>query len=113
MKEKGKISYPFLGVRYVLIDEDFQKENNLPVDYGALVVRGENQGEVPIISGSAADKAGVEENDIILEINGEKITADNPLAYLVAKYEAGEIITLKLLHKGQERTAQATLGERQ
>jgi len=108
---KGKISYPFLGVRYVLIDKTIQDKNNLPVDYGALVVRGDDPSEPAVMPGSAADKAGIVENDIILEIDGTKITQKNTLSKLILKYNVGDKIILKILHRGEEKIVEAELGE--
>lgn len=109
---EGKISYPFLGVRYILITPEIQEENSLSVDYGALIVRGEKAGELAIVPGGPADKADLEENDIILEINGERIDSDNPLADVVQEYNIGDRINLKILHKGEEKEVQVELEER-
>jgi len=111
VKTSGKISFPFLGVRYVLINEEIQKKNNLPVDYGAWVQKG-SQGESAIFPGSAAEKAGLKEGDIILEFNGEKITTENTLAKIIMKYNPGDKITLKILREGKEIIVEVTLGER-
>lgn len=112
VQSKGKITYPFLGVRYVAVTEELAEKNKFPVDYGALVARGETMEDIAVVPGSAADKAGIVENDIILEINGEKITQDDALAKIIQKYRSGDTITLKILHKGEEKEVQATLGER-
>jgi serine protease Do len=109
---EGKITYPFLGVRYILITPEVQKENNLSVGHGALIVRGENMSDLAVVPGSPADKADLEENDIILEINGEKINSDNPLADVIQEYGIGERISLKILHKGEEKEIQVELEER-
>ena len=45
VKKYGKIVKPFLGVRYLMINEAIAKANNLSVDYGALIQRGENVGQ--------------------------------------------------------------------
>jgi len=111
VKTSGKISYPFLGVRYVLINEKIQKENNLPVDYGAWVQKGAG-GEAAISPGSEAEKAGLKEGDIILEFNDEKITTENTLAKIIMKYNPGEKVTLKILREGKEKIFEVTLGER-
>jgi len=112
VKSSGKIVYPFLGVRYVTINDDIKEKNNLPVNYGAWVTKGDNTGESAIYSGSPAQKAGLKEGDIILEFNGEKITTENSLAKILAKYNPGDTVTLKVLRNGQEKTFQATLSER-
>lgn len=111
VKTLGKIVYPFLGVRYILITEKIQKENNLPVDYGVWVIKGE-QGEAAIYPGSTAETVGLKEKDIILEFNGEKITSDNSLAKIIMEYSPGDKVILKILQEGKEKIIQATLGER-
>jgi len=112
VKASGKIIYPFLGVRYVIITDQIQKDNNLPVNYGALVARSEQTGEAAIFPGSPAQKAGLEEGDIILEFNNEKINTDNSLAKIIIKYNPGDQVTLKILRNGQEKTVSLNLGER-
>lgn len=111
VKKIGKIVYPFLGVRYVLITETIKEKNNLPVDYGAWIKSGP-EGEPAVTSGSAAEKAGLKEGDIILEFNGEKITTENTLAKIIMKYNPGDKVVLKILSKGQEKNIEVVLGER-
>jgi len=111
IKNTGKIAYPFLGVRYILVTEKIQKEKNLTVNYGALITKGE-KGEAAINPGSAAEKAGLQENDIVLEFNGEKITTDNSLAKIIQKYNPGDRISLKIIRGKEEKTLEVILGER-
>ncbi len=107
----NKIIYPFLGVRYVLIDSQVKQKYNLAVDYGALVLPGSN-GEPAVTSGSAADKAGIKAKDVILELSGEKISTDNPLSKIILKYNPGDTVTLHILRGEKETTLDITLGER-
>jgi len=109
--ETNKITYPFLGVRYVLVDEDVKKEYKLSVDYGALVLKGE-KGELAITADSAADRAGIKENDVVLSINGEKITKNNSMAKIIQKHNVGEKVTLHILRGDKEIDVDVTLGER-
>lgn len=111
IKETGKIVRPYLGVRYVPITKDISEQNKLTVDYGALVVPGNGLGQVAVVSGSPADKAGIVENDIILEINGDKINAEHSLIQLIQQYKVGQQIELKILSKGKEKTVKLTLEE--
>lgn len=110
-KERGKITYAFLGIRYILITETIQKKYNLPVNYGVLIVKGD-KGESAIFPNSPAQKAGLKEGDIILEFNGQKITPQNSLAKLISRCNPGEKITLKVLRDGEEFNIKITLGER-
>lgn len=110
IKASGKIVYPFLGVRYVLVTESIQKENNLGSSYGAWIVSG--RGEPAIAKGSAAEKAELKENDIILEFNGEKITAENSLGKIIVKYNPGDEIVLKVLRGQEEKTVNIVLDQR-
>jgi len=111
VKEIGKIVYPFLGVRYILIDQDVKEEKDLPVDYGALIIVGPN-GEQAIWPDSAAERIGLEEGDIILEFNNQKITRENSLVKLITKYKPGDRVTLKYRQGDEEKIAEIVLGER-
>ena len=108
----GKITYPFLGVRSVAINDQVQKDNNLPVNYGAWVISGNNVGEVAVLPDSAAAKAGIKDKDIILEVNNKKITEQDTLLEIIQGYNAGETITMKILSDSKEKTIKVTLGER-
>ncbi|MDP1629146.1 MAG: trypsin-like peptidase domain-containing protein [bacterium] len=112
VKKEGRIVIPFLGVRYAIINNSLKEKNNLLFNYGALVRRGESADELAVIPGSPADKAGIAENDIILEINGEKITEDNDLASIIRTKKVGEEITLNIWSKGVEKIIRAKLEER-
>lgn len=109
VRQNGKIVRPYLGVRYVLINDTIEQANNLSVNYGALVERGTANSEVAVIPGGPADKAGIVENDILLEFNGKKITEDASLTSFMQKAKIGDSVTIKLLHKGKEKTVTVKL----
>ena len=111
VKKYGKIKIPFLGIRYIILDKEIAMKNKLKVDYGALIVR-ETLGEPPVVKGSAADQAELKEFDIILELQGEKITTENSLANVLQKFKIGDEVNLKILREGKEMMLKAKLGER-
>ncbi|XLQ20107.1 MAG: S1C family serine protease [Candidatus Moraniibacteriota bacterium] len=103
VKDDGRISKPFVGVRYVIMTPEIKKELNIPYDEGILIVRGQNIVDFAVLPGSPADKAGIVEYDVILEVNGEKITKDNSLSKIIRGYSVGEEINLKIWHGGEEQ----------
>ena len=109
VKATGKIVRPYLGVRYTTIDANLKEKNNLSVDYGVLVVPGQSSGELAVIPGGPADKAGIVENDIILEVDGVKIDETNSLTSIIRGKKVGDVVNLKILHKGTEKTVPVTL----
>jgi serine protease Do len=110
VKSFGRIIYPFLGVRYVMVTKDVQSQKKLAVDYGALIVGDQNN---PAIStGSPAEKAGLKTGDVILELNGEKLQGDTTLASLINKYRVSDTATLKVLRGSDTITVSVTFEER-
>jgi serine protease Do len=111
VEKTGKISQPYLGVRYQPINKAIQEKNSLPFDYGALVLRGQDPTDLAVIPGSPADKAGIVENDIILEVNGAKVDEKNSLVKLVSSFQVGQEVTLKVWHRGQTSAVKVVLAE--
>lgn len=111
MKSEGRVIRPYLGVRYVPVTEELVKANKLSVDYGVLVLRGETREELAVIPGSPADKAGIEENDLILAVDGQTIEANHSLASMIRGKSVGQEIELKIQHKGEEKIVKIKLEE--
>lgn len=106
--EYGEIVRPFLGIRYIMISERMVERNDLPVSYGAIIVAGSTPEELAVVPGSPADLAGLEANDIILEVDGESLK-DTSLSLLLRKKQVGQTIELRVLHDGAERVVSVTL----
>lgn len=111
VRKNGRIIRPWLGIRYQMISKEIKDANKLEVDYGAIVVRGDRPTDLAVIPGSPADKAGIVENDIILEIDGKRIDGKNPLANAIAGKTVGEEVVLKVLSKGKEKEVKVRLEE--
>lgn len=114
VKNNGKIVAPekaFLGVRYVPVTEELKNNNKLPYDYGMLVARGDKQTDLAVLPGSPADKAGIMENDIILEADGKQLNEKYTLTDAIAGKKPGDIVALKIFHKGDIKNINVKLGK--
>jgi len=118
LKKHGRIIQPFLGVRYIMINKALQEEFaarlniRLPVNYGALVIREPGVGDPAVVPGSPAAKAGITENDIILEFGKTKINEKHPLQELIHKHKPGDIVEIKILRKDKLGNTTVKLEER-
>jgi len=111
-QRRGAIVKPYIGVRYVMITEALKDERNLPVSEGALISSGEGSAEPGIVPGGPAERANLRENDIITEVNGEKISLDRSLGYAVRNMNPGDVVDFTVLREGRRMTIKLTLGER-
>lgn len=107
--ETGQFNRPYLGVAYQMVNRTNAIMMNIPE--GAYVKQ--------VVPGSAADKAGVKQGDIITKIDGQKIGENNNvnLPEIVAKKKVGDTITLTVWREdaksdgnGSTQDIQATLG---
>lgn len=111
MKLNGRVIRPYLGVRYVQVTASLKEKNNLPVDHGALVLRGEAADLLAVMPGSPADKAGIVENDIVLEVDSTAVDETHTLGALIRLKKVGDRVTLKVFHRGEEKSIGVTLEE--
>ena len=64
-----------------------------------------------IVSGSAAEKAGLKANDLILKVNDITIDSNTTLASVISGFNAGDTATLTIQRNGTEQTVSVTFGE--
>jgi len=107
--KNGEIVRPYLGVRYTQITDAVKKNNNLSVDYGVIISKGDSVDSLAVIPGSPADKAGIEENDIILEIDGVRLDQTNSLAAIIRQKQVGQTVTLKIIQNGETKDIKVKL----
>ncbi len=99
--DDGKVQRGFLGIGMADIDADTAKLYGLPEQSGSLVTR--------VVGGSPAEKAGVEVDDIITSVGGNKVTDSSSLRLIVSGNKPGSTIPIEVLRKKQKLTLNATL----
>lgn len=87
-KNGGSFERPFLGVRFKMIDKQTALLND--VVEGAYVVE--------VVADSPAEKAGIQEEDIIIEFDGKKLKgSDNQeLARMILEKKVGQTVSIKV-----------------
>ena len=97
----------YLGVNYLPITADVAQHYNLPVKQGGYVY-GSN-GSSAVVSGSPADKAGIQDKDIITQVGGIDVGQKGDVSSLVAEYAPGDTVQLTVLRGGKTIKLNVTL----
>ncbi|MBM3127673.1 MAG: PDZ domain-containing protein [Chloroflexi bacterium] len=100
---KGKVERAYLGIIYSPVDPLSTSGLTMSATYGVVINRVE--------AGTPAAKAGVQEGDVILAFDGQKLDQD-ALTALLLKRKAGDTIALTILRDGKQLELKVTLGAR-
>lgn len=101
-QDDERIRRVMLGVRYVAINPAIAKEKNLSEKQGALITGS-------IVKGSSADKAGLQEGDIVLKINNMEVGKVGGFNTLLSEYAVGDEVELVVKRGDEQKTITAKL----
>ncbi len=106
----GRIVRPYLGIRYVAVNEELDRQYRLGTTKGAWI-RGE--GDMPaVIANTPAAKAGLRGGDVVLQMDGKEVTEKTPLQDLLSDANPGDTVTLTILRDGKTQDLKVVLDER-
>ncbi len=100
----GKVERAYIGITYQEIDPQIASAMNLQTTTGIVVVSVEPN--------SPAQRVGLQENDVILAIEEQKLDADHSLPVLLFARRAGETVTLTVLRDNKPIQVRLTLDVR-
>jgi serine protease Do len=106
----GKFSRPYLGVRYIPLTADVANQYNLSVQNGAYVAPAVDAAVPSVVAGSPAESAGLQEKDIITEIDGTKIDQTHSLTSLLDQHQPGDKVSLTIVRASDTQKIDVTLG---
>lgn len=104
LMEKGYVVRGYLGVGIQPVTEEMAQYLGLKETYGALISSVEK--------GLPGDKAGLREQDVVLEMDGVKVKDHTDFRLRVAEHEPGDRINLKIHRDGKILAIPVTLTER-
>jgi 2-alkenal reductase len=106
------LARPYIGIHYVQIDAQVQKDDKLPVKDGAWVHADATTTDPAVVHNGPAAAGGLKEGDIITKIGDQAIDTLHPLDALLSQYSPGDTVSLKVLRAGKEISILITLGTR-
>ena len=102
--ETGEVKSAYLGVGTTDLSPEVADRFGLPVESGALVESVE--------SNTGAEAAGIRLGDIIVGLGDARIESTRDLLGALRDYRPGDTVEVTVVRDGEERTLEATLGER-
>jgi serine protease Do len=106
----GKFSRPYIGVRYIPLTADVANQYNLSVQNGAYIAPAVDAAMPSVVAGSPAESAGLQEKDIITEIDGTKIDQTHSLTSLLDQHQPGDKVSLTIVRGSDTQKVDVTLG---
>ena len=120
LRENGRVDYGYLGVETLTVWPQLAQRIDLDVNTGALVQ--------DVVDGSPAEDAGLEAGnedisfqgqdgiavggDLIVAVNGKRLTREHDLADEIGAHSAGEKVALTIFRDGDRRSLDVELGRR-
>jgi serine protease Do len=103
LEQKGHVTRGWLGVSIQEMTPGLAKSMGLKEAKGALVAQ--------VVPGSPAEKAGIEQGDVIVGFDGKEVAESKDLPRIVASTPVGKSVTVKFSREGKVLDRQVKLGE--
>jgi serine protease Do len=104
LKTDGKVTRGWLGVGIQDITDELAEYYGVKDKKGVLITK--------VFPGDPADEAGVQPQDIILELNGQTIESTRELTSIIANTDVKDTVRIKILRNGKQKTITVKIAER-
>lgn len=104
LMNKGKVSRPFVGIGLSDLNSDIANYFGFDFKEGSIITR--------VQEGSAAEKAGLQQYDVILEMDGGKVKNSQDLVDAIGKLKVGDQKKFLIWRSGELKTITVTIGEK-
>jgi serine protease Do len=104
LRKGQRVQRGYIGVSLQSLDDGVAEAMGLPKNRGELIRS--------VTSGGAAERAGIQQGDVVVTVNNRPVTPDESLAYIVSNLPVGSRVPVELIRNGQRRTVTVTVAER-
>ena len=104
LRDGVEIERGYLGVQIQPVTDDVADSLGIARNRGEFI-----QSVQP---GEPAEEAGIRPGDIVTKVNGQDVTPDQTLSFLVANIRPGTKIPVELIRDGETRRVNVTVGKR-
>jgi serine protease Do len=94
----------YLGANLQPVDEDLAPSLGIPKDSGEIIRS--------LVPGAPGSLAGLQVGDVIVKVNGQQVTPDATVSYLIANSTVGTKIPLEIIRGGRRATVNVTVAQR-
>lgn len=104
LRGSGKVRRGYLGVQIQNMSPAMASSLGLPKDRGEIIAGVEPKGP--------AAAAGLQQGDVVMKVNGQEVTPDTSLSYIVANTPIGTTVPVEVVRGGKRVTVNARIAER-
>ncbi len=104
LQDDGVVERGWIGVQIQPVDRNIAAALNLPDDTRGALVAG-------VLEGAPGAAAGLQEADVITEVDGTPVADDRELARTIAAHDPGDHVTLTVVRDGEEIAIEVTLAQ--
>ena len=94
----------YMGIQMQDLNKDLGEYFGIKDGQGVLIVK--------VVKDSPAEKAGLKAGDVILELDGKKMTGSSKVSKVVSAYEKGDKVDLKIVRHKKKKVLKVELGEK-
>ena len=98
----GEVNRVYLGITFQAVDPNQASDLGLDVGQGVMVKE--------VVAGSPVGEAGLQAQDVIVSIGGQKLNADTSLLNVMLNFGVGEQVEMEIVRAGQPQTLLVELG---
>lgn len=103
LEKDGSVRRGYVGIQMGELNDDAAEQLGLKSTEGAFIIQ--------VVPGSPAEKAGFREYDVIIEMDGQKVTSYRDVSKIIARSAIGKELSVKVTRNNKSTSIKVTIGE--